>query len=91
MRVADIFETIQTWLPLDNIDNAEWIQLQWVEMILIICSIEVQNARKTGLRGNKRPRSNVAERIVLKARGNLPERPNTTFILLIGQGRNGRK
>jgi hypothetical protein len=32
--VADFLETIVTWLPLENFDNAEWIWWQWVEMFL---------------------------------------------------------
>jgi hypothetical protein len=32
--VADFLETIVTWLPLENFDNAEWIRWQWVEMFL---------------------------------------------------------
>jgi hypothetical protein len=26
MAVADFLETFETWLPLENFDNAEWIQ-----------------------------------------------------------------
>jgi hypothetical protein len=32
--VADFLETFETWLPLENFNNAEWIRRQWVEMFL---------------------------------------------------------
>jgi hypothetical protein len=36
--VADIVEAFETWLPLDNFDNAEWIHRQWVELFLKKCA-----------------------------------------------------
>jgi len=30
-------ETFESWLRLDNFDNAEWICRQWVEMFLKKC------------------------------------------------------
>jgi hypothetical protein len=30
--VADFLETFKTWLAVENVDNEEWIQQQWVEM-----------------------------------------------------------
>jgi hypothetical protein len=53
MGVADFLETFETWLPLENFDNAEWIRRQWVEMFLKKCASEVREARKKGMRGNK--------------------------------------
>jgi len=46
--VADFLEAFETWLPLENFDNAEWILRQWVEMCLKKCASEVQEARKKG-------------------------------------------
>jgi len=46
MAVADFLETFETWLPLDNLDSAEWIRRQWVEMFLNKCGSEFQEARK---------------------------------------------
>jgi len=53
--VADFLATFETSLPLVNFDNAEWICQQWVEMFLKKCASEIQEARKKGRRGNKRP------------------------------------
>jgi hypothetical protein len=53
MAVADFLETFETWLPLENFDNAEWIQRQMVEMLLTNCASEVREVRKKGWRGNK--------------------------------------
>jgi hypothetical protein len=39
--VTDFFATFETWLPLVNFDNAEWIRRQWVEMILKKCESEI--------------------------------------------------
>jgi hypothetical protein len=43
-----LFETFETWLLLENFDNAEWIRRQWVERFLKKCASEVQEARKKG-------------------------------------------
>jgi len=53
MAVADFLETFEKWLPLENFDNAKWIQRQSVEMFLKKCPSEVREARKKGRRGNK--------------------------------------
>jgi len=87
--VADFLETFETWLRLENFDNAECIWWQWVEMFLKKCASEVQEARKKGSRGNKRPATDVGERAGNIARGNLPELPNTTFIVVIRRVPNG--
>ena len=34
MTVAHLLETFDTWLHLENFDNARWILRQWVEMSL---------------------------------------------------------
>jgi len=87
--VADFLETFETWLPLENFDNAEWIRRQWVEMFLKKCASEVREARKKGRRGNKRPATDLGERAGKKARGNVPELPNTTFMVVIRRVPNG--
>ena len=61
MVVADFLDTFTTWLPLENLDNAEWIRRQWVEMILKKCASEDREARKKGRRGNKRPATDLRE------------------------------
>jgi hypothetical protein len=44
--VEDFFETFESWLPLDNFDNVEWIRREWVEMYLQKCASEIREARK---------------------------------------------
>jgi len=87
--VADLLETLDMWLPLETFDNAEWIQPQWVEMVLKKCSSEVREARKKGRRGNSQPATDLGERMGNQARGNLPELPNTTFMVVIRRVPNG--
>ena len=87
--VAEFLETFETWLPLENFDNAEWIRQQWVEMFLKKCASEVREARKKGRRGNKRLATNLGERVGNKATGHLPELPNTTSMVVICRMRNG--
>jgi len=88
--VADFWETFETWLPLDNFDNAEWIRRQWVEMFLKKCASEIWEARKKGRRGNKRPATDLGERASKKARSKLPELANTTFMFVICRVSNGK-
>jgi hypothetical protein len=83
MAEADFLETFETWLPLDIIDTAEQILRQWVEMFLKKCASEVQEARKKGRRGNKRPAADLGNSTSKKARGNVSELPNTTFTVVI--------
>jgi len=45
MAVADLLETFENWLPLDNFNNAEWIRQQWVEMLLKKCASKIREAR----------------------------------------------
>jgi hypothetical protein len=44
--VADFLESFKTQLPLENLDNAEWIRRQWVEILLNKCVSKVREARK---------------------------------------------
>jgi hypothetical protein len=69
--VADFLEKFQTWLTLENFNNAEWIQRQWFEMFLNNSACEVQEAWKMGRRGNLRPPTDLGECLSTKARGNL--------------------
>ena len=87
--VADFLETFETWLPLENFDNAEWIRRQWVEMFLKKCASEVRKGMKKGWGGKKRPVTDFGERAGKTARGNLPELPNTTFMVVIRRLSNG--
>jgi len=89
MAVADPLETFETWLPLENVDNAEWIWRQWVEMFLKKCASEVWEVRKKGRRGNKRPATDLRECAGKKVRGKVPVWPNTTFMVVIRRVLNG--
>jgi hypothetical protein len=80
---ADFWETFETWLPLENFDNAKWIWRQWVEMFLMKCASEVREGRKKGRRGNKRRATDLGECAGKIAKGNLPELPNATFMVVI--------
>jgi len=51
--VAEFLETFETWLPLENFNNAQWIRRQWVQMFLKKCASEVQEVRKKGRRGRR--------------------------------------
>jgi len=75
--------TFNTKLPLQNFNNAEWIRRQWVEMVIKKCATEVQEERKKGRRGNKRPATDVADRAGHKLRVKVPELQNTTFMVVI--------
>jgi hypothetical protein len=83
IAVADFLETFYTWLPLENFDNAKWIRRQSVEMFLKKCASEVRQLRKKGRQGNNRQAMDLGERAGTKARGNVPEMPNTTFMVVI--------
>jgi len=87
--VADFLETFETWLPLENFDNAEWIWRKWVVMFLKTCPSEVREARKKGRRGNMRPATDLGVCACREARGNLPELPNTAFMVVICGMLNG--
>jgi len=51
--VAHCLETFENWLPLDALDNAEWIHNQWVEMCLKKRASEIWTVRKNRRRGKK--------------------------------------
>jgi hypothetical protein len=83
MMVAEYLETFETWQPVENFDNAEWIWRQWVGMLFKECAREIREARKKGRRANKGPATELGEHSGNKAIGNLPEFPNGTFMVLI--------
>jgi hypothetical protein len=58
-------------------------------MFLEECAGEVREAKKKGWRGNKRPTTDLGERAGKKATGNVPELPNTTFMVVIRRMLNG--
>jgi hypothetical protein len=89
MAVAYFLDTFEKWLPLENFDSAEWIRRQWVEMFLKTCASEVRESRRKGRRGNNRPATDLGERAGKKARGNVPELPNSTFMDVIRRVPNG--
>jgi hypothetical protein len=53
------------------------------------CSSEVREARNKARRGNKLPATDLGERTGKNVRGNDPELPNTTFMVLICRVLNG--
>ena len=59
------------------------------EMFLKKCASDVREARKKGRRGNKRSVTDLGERAGKKARGNVPELPNSTFMVVIRRVPNG--
>jgi hypothetical protein len=79
----DFLETFETWLTLENSDNAESICRKWVEMLLKNWGTKVKKVKKKGSRGNKRPATDLGERQGNTARGNVPEIPNTAFTVVI--------
>ena len=54
------------------------------------CASEIRKARKKGCRGNKRPATDLGERVGKMVRSNLPEMPNTTFTVMIHWVSNGK-
>jgi len=89
MIVGDLLETLETWLPVENFDNAEWIRRQWVGMFLKKCESAVWQTRKKGRQGNKRPATAFGEHAGTQARGHVTEIPNTTFMVVIRRVPNG--
>jgi hypothetical protein len=89
MEVADFLETFETWLPLENVDNAESIRRQWVRMILKKCPNDVRAAGKKWRGYNKQPATDLGESAGKTESGNLPKLPNTTFMVLIRRVSNG--
>jgi len=87
--VADFLETFGKWLPLENFNNAEWIRRQCVEMFLKTSASVVREARKKGWQGNKRPAMDLGQCAGNKARGNVSELPNTTYMVVIHRVLNG--
>jgi len=83
MAVADILESFETWLRLANFENATWIRRHLVVMVLKKSANEVQEARKKGRRVNKRPATDLVVRAGKTVRANIPELPNTSFMVVI--------
>jgi len=54
-------------------------------MLLKRCAIEAQEVRKKGRQGNKRPATDLGERLGKQVKGNLPELSNTTFFIVINR------
>jgi len=87
--VADFLETFENGQLLDNFDNDESIQRRWVEMILKKCASEIPETRKKATWGNMQPAKDLGKRAGTQARSNLPELPNTTFMVVIRWLLNG--
>jgi len=89
MVVADFLVTVETGLHLHKFDHAKWIWWQCVEMCLKKCASEIWESRKKGRRVNTQTATDLAECACKTATGNLPEIPNTTFIIVIRRVPNG--
>jgi len=90
MAVADLLETLENWLPVDNFHNTEWIQRQWIEMFLKKSETETREMRRKGRRGNKWPATDLGERASTNARSNRPKLPNSMIRVLILRVSNGK-
>jgi len=90
MVVAEFFETFETWPSFQYFGNAEWIRRQWVEMFLKKCASEVQEVGKKGMWGTKQPAMDLGDHMGNQARGNIPQLPNTTFMVVIRQVPNAK-
>jgi hypothetical protein len=84
MAVADLLETFETRLHLENFNNVDRIWEQWVGMLLKKFAREVREAKKEARKGKKRPATDLGECAGNAARGNIPKLPNTTFMVVIG-------
>jgi len=89
MAVADCLETYESCVPLDDFDNAKLVRRQWVEIFLKKRASDIWEARKTGWRGTKRLLTDLGECAGKMARSNLPELPNSTFMVVIRRVSNG--
>ena len=87
--IADFLETFKTWLPLESLDNAEWIRRQWVAMVLKKCASQIREARKKERQGNKRLAMDLRECAWKQAKRYVPEFPNTTCMIVIRRVPNG--
>jgi hypothetical protein len=72
-----------------DLDNAEWIRWQWVEMFLTTCAQEIRQAMNQGRRLNNGLVTDLGEWAGKKERRNLSELPNTTFTDVISWLSNG--
>jgi len=88
--VTTFLETFKNWLPLDNFDNEQWIGCQWVEMFLKTCASEIRETRKKDRWGMKQLVMDLGERVSKTAKSNLPQLPNTTFMVVIRWVSNGK-
>jgi hypothetical protein len=58
-------------------------------MYLKNCASDIGEARKNGRQGNKQPVSDLGEHTGKQDRANIPELPNTTFMVVIHRVPNG--
>jgi len=87
--VADSLETLENMLSFESFDHGNWIRRQWVEMVSKKCASDVWEVRKRRMEGNKWEVTHWRARMGTTARGNLPEVPYTTFMVVIYPVRNG--
>jgi len=87
--VVIFLTTFEKWPPRENFVNAACRRRQWVQMVLKNWASEVREARMKGSRGNKRPATDLGERMRNKVRGKVPELRNTTFVVVNHRVPNG--
>jgi hypothetical protein len=89
IALGDFLETLESWLRLNNFDNAKWICRQWVEIIMKKFATKILEARKKGWRGNTQPVMDLGGHTSKKVGCTLPELPNTIFMVVIRCVSNG--
>ena len=58
--------------------------------MLTKCASEIREVKKKGRRANKRPATDLGERAGKMVRSNLPELPNTMYMVIIHRVSNGK-
>jgi len=87
--VVDLLETFEDSLPLVNFVNGERIRRQWVEMYLKKRANQIWEVRKKGRWGSKWPATDLGASAGKSLRSNLPQLPNTMFMVVIRWVSNG--
>jgi len=87
--VADVLVTFKNWLALEKFYNAKWIERQWVQIIGKQSASEVRNATKKARQWNMQLVTALGQQVAKRFRGNLPELPTTTFMVVIHWVLNG--
>jgi len=81
--VVNYLQTFQNWLQWANDDTAKWNRREWIEMVLLKYALHIWELTKQGRRGNEQLATDLGELTGTTAKGNLPELPDATFIVVI--------